>query len=112
MKKVLLITAILVSGCSSMSEMRSSPPAESFVSKKDAKSISECILFGYQESSFRYGDVYIQPYSNGYTILSPSNIEITDVFNVNGESKIEYRYQGMMMSHRINNRLNKIKHCL
>lgn len=112
MKKALLITALVISGCSSMSDMRNSPPASSFTSSKDAKSVSECILFGWQEKSSRYGDVFIQPNKNGYTVYSPSNIEIVDVLNVSGETKVEYRHQGGVFSYRIDDRVNKIKSCI
>ncbi|MEL5591557.1 MULTISPECIES: hypothetical protein [Serratia] len=112
MKKALLITALFISGCSSMSEMRNSPPAESFVSNKDAKSVSECILFGWQENSSRYGDVFIQPYRNGFTVYSPSNIELVDVFDFNGNTDIEYRHQSGIFSYRIDDRVSKIKNCI
>ncbi|WP_261111004.1 hypothetical protein [Serratia entomophila] len=112
MKKALLIAALLISGCSSMSDMRNSPPASSFTSSKDAKSVSECILFGWQEKSSRYGDVFIQPYSNGYTVFSPSNIEIADILNLSGKTKIEYRHQSGVFSYRRDDRVNKIKGCI
>lgn len=109
--KCLLLAVVVLSGCASINEMRAEPPYYTAVSEKNAKDTAECILFGWQNNSFRYGDVYIQPYNNGYTVYSSSSLEVADVVPKNNMTEIKFYHQGGLFKPRINDRINYINSC-
>ncbi|AXG42256.1 hypothetical protein GPY51_06055 [Photorhabdus laumondii subsp. laumondii] len=112
MKKTILIPLLILVGCSSIQDMRNREPNQVSVSTKQAKNVAECILFGWQENSPRYGGVFIQPYGNGYTVYSNSQLEVADVINDNNIVKVNFYHQSGLFSYRINTRIEKIENCI
>ncbi|MBD2800742.1 membrane lipoprotein lipid attachment site-containing protein [Xenorhabdus sp. M] len=113
MKKIIFTLCLLaMTGCSSIQDMRNRNPNQTFVSNKSVKNIAECILFEWQENTPRYGSVFIQPYSDGYTVYSESQLEVADIINENNRAKINFYHQGGLFDYRIDNRVKKIKLCI
>lgn len=114
MKRVfLIIVAMILIGCSSMSELRQEKPEATFSSTKDIDKISECILFGWQEKSSRFGDVFMQPYKQGKTVYTIGSIEIVDIIKSDNEQiKLSFYHQGGLFRSRINARIDVIKTCI
>ncbi|OCA55132.1 hypothetical protein [Photorhabdus namnaonensis] len=112
-KNILILCTFILAGCSSIQDMRSRSPDQVYAStKQQTKDVAECILFGWQENSPRYGGVFIQPYGNGYTVYSNSQIEVVDVVDENDGVKVNFYHQGGLFSYRINDRIQKIKSCI
>ncbi|XBS71162.1 hypothetical protein ABK905_09445 [Acerihabitans sp. KWT182] len=113
MKKITLAVVVLsLVGCSSMSELRSQPPVKSFTSNHPINALSECILFGWQENSVRYGDVYIQPSKNGKTVYSQANIEMADIISNGNGSTVNFYHQSGLFKYRIDSRILAIEKCV
>ncbi|KMJ43675.1 hypothetical protein ABLB69_14810 [Xenorhabdus khoisanae] len=112
MKKILLSMLLVLTGCSSIQDMRKRDADLEFSSNKTAKNIAECILFGWQEKSPMWGGVYIQPYGSGYTIYSDGQLEVTDIINKDNGTKINFYYQGGLFGSRAAHRVEKIKNCI
>lgn len=108
----LLVCAVTLSGCSTMSDLRNSPPSEQYSSSKDVSSLSECILFGWQENSNRYGDVFLQPFSGGKTVLSQGSQEFADVTSSGKGSSVLFYHQSGLFKYRIDAREEAIKKCI
>ncbi|EIJ9085344.1 hypothetical protein I9Y19_005480 [Citrobacter freundii] len=112
MKKAVIWTLLLLSGCSSMQDLRSEAPSNSYKSSKQVDIIANCILTGWQQQSQKYGSVFIQPYENGKTVYTQSQLEMADI-NRDGElTTIEFRHQGGLFSYRLNSRTGVIEQCL
>lgn len=112
MKKVAVFGLLILSGCSSMQDLRKEPASNSYQSKKQIDVVAECILNGWQEQSQQYGGVFIQPYDGGKTVFTQSQLEIADLKPIGEVIKIEFRHQGGLFSYRINSRTKVIERCI
>lgn len=113
MKRIMIVAALVaLSGCASMEDLRNSPPAKSYTSKKDTSEISTCILQGWQKNSVRYGEVFIQPHPKGYTVYTPSSTEVADVLNEGGKVEVNFYHQGGLFDSRISARTEVIEGCI
>ena len=111
MKKMLLaLTMFGLVGCHTMADLRAQKPEASFTSNKTVDEISQCVLFGWQEMTTRYGDVTIQPYHSGKTVMV-GIIEFADITNNGKISEVKYYYQTDLFQSRIDSRLDVIKRC-
>lgn len=112
LKKSLLMLVVLMSGCSSMQELRKEQASNSYQSNKPIDAVAECILSGWQEQSQKYGSVFIQPYEGGKTVFTQSQLEIVDLKSVGELTKIEFRHQGGLFAYRVNSRTKVIERCI
>ena len=112
LKKLLLMLVALMSGCSSMQDLREEKAFNSYQSKKKIDTVAECILIGWQEKSQQYGSVFIQPYQDGKTVFTQSQLEIVDLKSVGDITNIEFRHQGGLFAYRVNSRTKVIKRCI
>lgn len=114
MKRYLLLLGcgVALSGCTTMSDLRNSPPANQYSSTKDVGSLSECILYGWQENSNRYGDVFLQPFNGGKTVFSQGSQEVADVTNSKNGSMVLFYHQSGLFKYRLDAREKSIKQCL
>ncbi|WP_114192112.1 hypothetical protein [Edaphovirga cremea] len=113
MKKTLLVLILLgLAGCSSISELRTRGPDQTFESQKSAKAVSECILFGWQKMNIRYGVINIQPYGDGFTVFSAENIEVADITTTASGSSIKFYEQAGTLQYRTNLSTGVIKSCI
>ncbi|WP_077174103.1 hypothetical protein [Yersinia proxima] len=113
MNKILMAALIItLVGCASISDLRGSGPRESFSSKKPSTVVAECILAGWQENSSRYGDVYLQPYGDGYTVLSSGNVEFVDIKPDASGVGIKFYHQDGIFQYRTNARVAVINKCI
>jgi hypothetical protein len=85
-----LLIIWVVTGCSTMGELRNTNPVFKGVSSKEPKALSECILINWQkQTSF---DVFMQPNNGGYTVFLQGQWEIADVIkDGNGSSVRLYK---------------------
>lgn len=112
LKKSLMILVVLMSGCSSLQDLRKEQASNSYQSKKQIDTVAECILSGWQEQSQKYGSVFIQPYEGGKTVFTQSQLEVVDMKHVGDINKIEFRHQGGLFSYRVNSRTKVIERCI
>ncbi|MDE1493158.1 hypothetical protein [Xenorhabdus bovienii] len=113
MKRIIFVLCLLIlTGCSSIQDMRKRDVDQEFSSNKTTKNIAECILFGWQEKSPMWGSVYIQPYDSGYTIYSEGQLEVADIINKDNRTKINFYYQGGLFGSRAAHGVEKIKNCI
>lgn len=116
MKNIILLSITFsILGCSSVSDFKSNGPQEVFVSNKDAATLSQCVLLGWQNNNvglFWYGQSYIQPLGDGYSVYSDGNAEIADFKPKNGVTEISYYYHTSAFQRRIDARKNAVKDCL
>lgn len=113
MKKLLIASCLVaLTGCSSMAELRSKPPAQEFKSNKSAVNVAQCILMGWQNKSQTYGSVFIQDMDKGKTVYTASQLEVADVTEVNGDTTVKFYHQGGLFSYRLNGRIEVINNCL
>lgn len=113
MKNLLLAFSLLImTGCSSMQDLRKEPPSNSYQSKNKVDVVAECILGGWQEQSQKYGSVFIQPYDGGKTVFTQSQLEIVDLKSQGEITRIDFRHQGGLFAYRINSRTKVIERCI
>lgn len=113
-KATYLLAALVLTGCASVSEMRQSGPAKEYQTDKNAKSVSECILTGWQDNSsgmFNYGESFIQPYGDGYSVYSDGHNETADIQTVSGKTNIKFYHRGGLFDKRLNARTSVIDRC-
>lgn len=113
MRKLMIsLVALGLVGCSSMADLRAGKPDAEFTSKKRSESVAECILFGWQKNSVRYGDVYMQPFENGKTVFTQISVEVADIVESNSITNVKFYYQGGLFAYRVNSRIDVIKQCI
>jgi len=112
MKKIALCGLLILSGCSSMQDLRKEQASNSYQSNKQIDAVAECILSGWQEQSQKYGSVFIQPYEGGKTVFTQSQLEIADLKAAGGATKVEFRHQGGLFAYRVNSRTKVIERCI
>ncbi|MDH2898051.1 hypothetical protein [Rahnella variigena] len=107
-----LLLALGLAGCASISEMRRGEPAFSASTSKSSQQVSRCILSGWQEKSARYGDVYLQPLGEGFSVLSAGNVEVADITPIASGTDIKFYHKSGIFSYRTDARVDVIKHCI
>ncbi|MFP9227613.1 hypothetical protein [Pectobacterium cacticida] len=88
MKNLIIILCIILAGCKTLGDVRQNKPSLVFESNKTVNSVSECILYGWENEKDILGvpfGVFIQPFPNGKTVYVNSNIAVADVINDEGE---------------------------
>ena len=112
MKRLLLLLGTMVLfGCSSMADMRTRAPDARFTSTKDINDVSECILFGWQENSGRYGSVFIQPFNNGGKTVYGTT-EFVDLNKLNKGVSVNFYHNGGTFWYRVDSRVKNIRKCI
>lgn len=102
MKKIFLSSFIVVlSGCKSLSDIRSEEPDNVFSSVKGVDDVAECILYGWQSKSYIDGPMkaYIQPLPGGKTVYTDSFIEVADIKKEDA-SKVSIKFYSQGRLHR------------
>ncbi|WP_140921008.1 hypothetical protein [Limnobaculum xujianqingii] len=114
MKKILLaVVVIVLAGCaSSIREVRDGEPFKTYSSSKPSKTVAECVLTGWQENTMRYGNIAIQPYGDGYAVLSGNALELADIISKDSMTKVNFYYQTSLFDSRIKARTDVIEGCL
>lgn len=113
MKKIAYVgLVLLLSGCSSMQDLREAAPNNEFTSNKSIDDVSNCIMNSWQMQSQRYGSVFIQQYGTGKTVYTQSQLEMVDVTRPSNVTNIKFYHQGGLLGYRVNSRLESIKQCL
>lgn len=110
-KLLIAVLALGLAGCASVSEMRKGEPAFSASTSKSPQQVSKCILSGWQEKSARYGDVYLQPLGEGFSVLSAGNVEVADITPIASGTDIKFYHKSGIFSYRTDARVDVIKHC-
>ncbi len=114
-KPVTFIALFLLVGCVNMQDLRKNEPAVTYTSNKSVANIANCILYGWQQKSIRYGNVFIQDNINldsGKTVYSETQSEMADVFTKNGITQINFYHQRALFFYRVDDRMDSIKKCL
>lgn len=109
------ILVLSLTACVSLQDLRNGKPDLTVSSDKPVNIVSNCILNNWQESTFRYGNVFIQDninFADGKTIYSESQSEMSDVYTVNGQTKVDFYHQKALFFYRVNERITSIKKCL
>lgn len=112
---VILLISFAIAGCATVSDFKAKGPQEVFTSSKDAATLSQCVLLGWQNNNsglFWYGQSYIQPLNDGYSVYSDGSVEIADFNPKNGMTEINFYYHTLAFQRRIDARKNAIKDCL
>lgn len=98
MKKVFIMLAILfMAGCKSPSDLRNNGPYSQFESQQSIDKLSECILYGWQTKSYIDGPmkVFIQPLTGGKSVYTDNYIELADITEYEGVTKVKFYSQGL-----------------
>lgn len=109
------LAVALLAGCASMSERRAGGPWKTFNSKKDATTVAECVLYGWQNQSIAgaHYDVFVQPLpDSGKTVVSAGQIEFADFKNSPNGSRVELYFTSGLMDWRKNRRAEVVNKCL
>jgi len=109
---LILALALGLAGCASVSEMRQDKPAFSVSTNKSPQQVSQCVLSGWQEKSARYGDVYLQPFGEGFSVLSAGNVEVADITPLAPGTDIKFYHKSGIFSYRTDARVDVIKQCI
>lgn len=96
----ILIAALgvaLLSGCSSVADIRKTPAVLSISSAKPARAVAECIRDGWQSTSIVGGSVggVLQQSGDKFSVVAPngeSPWHVADVFPAGSGSTIQYRF--------------------
>jgi len=91
------LAIMLLVGCSSVADIRSTPALLSLHSEKPAKAVAECIRDGWQATSIIGGSVggTLQQSGEKYSVIAPSGESpwhVVDVTPVKTGSAIQYRF--------------------
>jgi uncharacterized protein YceK len=116
MKRLILPFVMLaLSGCATVSEMKASGPSSTFESKKDAAVLSQCVLLGWQDNvtaTTWYGQSYLQPLGDGYSVYSDGSVEIADFVKNDNGTQVKFYHRSGVFQSRLDARLQAIKNCL
>lgn len=109
------LIALALTGCATVSEMKAAGPSVTFESKKDVALLSQCVLLGWQDNvtaTTWYGQSYLQPLGNGYSVYSDGSVEIADFVRNNSGTEIKFYHRSGVFQSRLDARILAIKNCL
>lgn len=93
-----VLAVVVLSGCAgSMEERRAEGAKAEFVSSKTVDSVSQCVLFNWQEYKWYGQPISVQMLPNklgGSTVAAGQNDFFVDVATVNNETKVSYYGSG------------------
>ncbi len=116
MKNIIIgLVVVVLTACSSISEMRERGPHSEFKSKKDAQNLATCITMEWQKFKVVGGgatDVSMSLLPNGFSVFTPNQTEVADVENIDNGSTVKFFVQAGLFDWRINQRVDGIKKCI